>query len=328
MRMRFHLQAFSASLKALLALRPLDKLRDSDLQPAAKSLFARKPFRSDRAEREAGPGHRRIRVYVSNQPPLCWVSRSEDLILSRCDVPSLTITADPNQSVALSGGDRSNWCLRYCASSGGKSDAQAREHLQRLSIARLGCTVSLKAPPLTDGLQQSTSLVVDAPADAPVVVHGSFSCVSIQDMAGPVRVTATHARATILDTTGQVDATAFVMDFAGSRGRVSLTAEAEINLQMRAVRFEGDLLAWAQGPVRVLVPTGFVTPFQAMVNRPQDFVCRAGLCPEVRRDKLNNGLYVFTYAGDGATSPGRIHFRSEKATVVIDSSDGTKLDPS
>jgi hypothetical protein len=246
MRMRFHLQAFSASLKALLARRPLDKLRDSDLQPAAKSLFARKPFRSDRAERKAGPGHRLIRVYVSNQPPLCWVSRSEELILSRCEVPSLTITADPNQSVALSGGDRTNWCLRYRAASGGKSDLQAREHLQRLSIARLGCTVSLKAPPLTDGLQQSASLVVDAPADAPVVVHGSFSCVSIQDMAGPVRVTATHARATILDTTGQVDATAFVMDFAGSRGRVSLTAEAEINLQMRAVRFEGDLLAWAE----------------------------------------------------------------------------------
>ena len=56
-------------------------------------------------------------------------------------------------------------------------------------------------------------------------------------MNGPVRVTASHARAKILETTGQVDANAFVIDFAGSRGRVSLNAEAEINLKTLAVLY-------------------------------------------------------------------------------------------
>jgi hypothetical protein len=89
-------------------------------------------------------------------------------------------------------------------------------------------------------------------------------------MTGPVRVTATHARASILDITGKVDASGFVVDFAGSRGRVKLSSERDINVKLRAPRFEGSLMAWAQGPVRVLVPPSFQTPFQAIVNRPQD----------------------------------------------------------
>jgi hypothetical protein len=86
---------------------------------------------------------------------------------------------------------------------------------------------------------------------------------------------------------------------------------------MRSPRFEGTLLAWAQGPLGMLVPQEFVTPFQASVNRPQDFVCRASFCAKVKQEK-KNGLYVFTYTGDGRTAPELMHLRSEQGTVVID----------
>ena len=67
----------------------------------------------------------------------------------------------------------------------------------------------------------------------------------------------------------------------------------------------------------MLVPPGFMTPFQAWVNRPQDFICRADFCAKVTRQK-KNGLYVFTYPGDGDTDSELMHLRSEQATVVID----------
>jgi hypothetical protein len=60
-----------------------------------------------------------------------------------------------------------------------------------------------------------------------------------------------------------------------------------------------------------------MTPFQAMVNRPQDFICRADICSKVKRER-KNGLYVFTYVGDGSAAPENVHLRSEQATVVID----------
>lgn len=190
-------------------------------------------------------------------------------------------------------------------------------------MSRLGSTVSVNSPPLGENGHRRGSLLVDAPADAPVVIHASNSAVQVRDLFGQVRITASHARATILDTTGRVDASAFVIDFAGSRGIVNLGAEAEINLKMTAPRFDGELVAWAQRPVRVLVPTGFSTPFQATVNRPQDFVCRTNFCSKVTQEKKDD-LYVFTYIGDGTAPPERFHLRSEHSTVVVDTSDETR----
>jgi hypothetical protein len=105
--------------------------------------------------------------------------------------------------------------------------------------------------------------------------------------------------------------------FAGSKGTVILSAEAEINLKLNTARFEGTLTAWAQRPVRVLVPEASQTPFQAFVNRPQDFVCRTDFRSKVKQEK-KGALYVFTYLGDGSTPPEQVHLRSEQATVVID----------
>ena len=86
-----------------------------------------------------------------------------------------------------------------------------------------------------------------------------------------------------------------------------------------ALRFDGTLLAWAQRPVRVLVPPGFVTAFEALVNRPQDFVCRGDFRAKIKQ-REKGGLYVFTYAGDGTSAPERFHLRSEHSTVVVDTS--------
>jgi hypothetical protein len=115
-----------------------------------------------------------------------------------------------------------------------------------------------------------------------------------------------------------VDAIAMLVDFAGSKGRVTLSAEAEINMKLPTVRFDGTLLAWAQQSVRTLVPPGFLTPFRAIVSRRRDFVCRTEFCSRVRQEK-QGGLYYFTYDGDNSVAPEAVmHLRSEQATVVID----------
>jgi hypothetical protein len=150
------------------------------------------------------------------------------------------------------------------------------------------------------------------------VIHASFAAVQIRDLKGPVRVAAAHARTTILNTTGRLDAIAMVVDFAGSKGRVTLSAEAEINMKLPTVRFDGALLAWSQQSVRTLVPPGFLTPFRAIVSRRQDFVCRTEFCSRVRREKQGD-LYYFTYDGDNSVAPEAVmHLRSERSTVVID----------
>ena len=321
--MRFRWPIFLVSLSALFTSYASDAKRKYDVEAAPEFLFKRRPIEFECADWIARrpttvPSGNKTFLVAGNQPRYL-LTRSEQFTLTRFDVPSLTITADPSNSVGVVGSNRVDWLVRFCGEGGGQMEAEARERLQQISVSHLGATISVNSPPFGESGHRRGSLVVDAPADASVVIHASYSAVQVRDMAGPIKITATHARATILETSGRVDATAFVVDFSGLRGIVNLTAEAEINLKMMASRFDGTLLAWAHGPVRVLVPPGFGTPFQALVKRPQDFVCRADFCSKMTQEK-KGGLYVFTYTGDGNTSPERFHLRSEHSTVILDTS--------
>ena len=241
--------------------------------------------------------------------------RSPLTALRGCPVEVQQIGSKPNSS--LGGSERRDSFIRFCARGGGQSEAGARERLQQVAMTRQGGVVSLSRRSEDHGPDAMSYFLLEAPTHMQTVIHASFASVEVHDMVGPVRVTASHARATILDTAGQVDADAFVIDFAGSRGRVTLSAEAEINLRVTAPTFEGTLSAWAQRPVRMLVPLGFVTPFLAIVNRSQDLVCRADLCSKVKHER-KYGQHVFTDVGDGSAAPERVALRSEQSTVVID----------
>jgi hypothetical protein len=295
--------------------------REYELERAPEFLVDYEPWCADRK-----PGQpeidewRPIGLVAGNQAPYL-LTRLDELRLSQADVPVLTVTADPANCVAAAGSTRPDWSLRFCAHGEGDTEDEARERLHERSMVRAGGTVSLTGPHLVSEAPTRMGrgqLLVDAPADAAIVIHASFAAVQIRDLKGTVRVAAAHARTTILNTTLRVDAIAMVVDFAGSKGRVTLSAEAEINMKLPTVRFDGTLLAWAQQSVRTLVPPGFLTPFRAIVSRRQDFVCRTEFCSRVRQEKQGD-LYYFTYPGDNSVAPEAVmHFRSEQATVVID----------
>jgi hypothetical protein len=288
-----------------------------DLQAAPELLFAQSQSSPSCDDRTPGqPLEPGVRFVAAGQLPYRRVRR-EEMAVSLTEVPALTIAASPSQNVEIARHGREDWLLRFCAYGEGNSESEARDRLQEISLVRLGATVSLNGPGIGATRGTGGHLIVQAPAEAPITVHASFAPVAVRNMTGPVRVTAIHARTTILNTTGKVDATAFVVDFAGSAGTVILSAEAGINLKLTSLKFNGTLTAWAQFPVRVLVPEAFQTPFQAIVNRPQDFVCRTGFAANMKVER-NGGLYVFTYPGNGSTPPDAVHLRSEHGVVVVD----------
>lgn len=254
------------SLGALLIF-SASRSHETRLQAGPEFLFERHPFQSNCAAPPAGP-----RLIIAGRHLPFQRKHAQNLTLPLSQVPALTLTADESNMIHVAGSDRDSWFLSFCAQAEGNTESEALAELEQASMERIGATVSVNNLGGTDHTRLSqNTLLVAAPAAAPTVIYASSSAVRVQDMTGPVRVTATHARATILDTTGKVDASGWVVDFAGSEGTVKLSSEAEINLKLRAPRFKGSLMAWAQGPVRVLVPRSFQTPFQAIVSRPQDF---------------------------------------------------------
>jgi hypothetical protein len=159
-------------------------------------------------------------------------------------------------------------------------------------------------------------LRVDAPGAAPLTIVDSSGAVRVRDVSGPVWVNTARGRATILNTTGNVDANGFIVDYAGSRGAVRLNAD-EIEVKLTGKQFDGTLQAFGEHPVRVLLPVGFETPIRVTVKARKDFVCRAKLCSSMHRSE-KNGWCTYSYAEEGGKTAGQVKPVSNEATVVID----------
>jgi hypothetical protein len=285
---------------------------DYELQPAPEFLF------------DPWPDHRSLArnhplvataVLVLGTQPLHRAGRHDHHVISRHSASTLTVTSDPANQIVIAGGDWTDWSVFFYALGTGNTVSEAEEHLRQRSCHIGDATVSLGGPSLYEGNHGQGDLVIEAPRDAGAVIHASYAATQVRDIAGAVRIAASHARASILDTTGQLDVTAGVVDFAGSSGRVTLSAEMDANLKMTRREFRGVLLAWAQHSVRMLVPRGFATPIEVTVKSRDRFVCRTDFLSNLRHRK-NGDLHVFNYGDDSPDSG--LHLRSEQSTVVID----------
>jgi hypothetical protein len=291
--------------------------RKYELQRAPEFLFEKHRVRFGCEGWPVKPPPRGSYVTFSPRAPFRQVQQTE-WTLTRKDMPALTLASDMTTFVTIAGEDRPDWSVQLCAKGDGDTEADARGRMERVSMARMGGLVSI-AGRGSGALPETTAdLLLHAPSDAPATFHLNAGAIEVYGMDGPVRVAAPRGRTKILETTGQVDATGALVDFAGAKGTVSLDASSEMNLKLTAPRFDGTLNATAERSVRVLVPRNFATPFEATVRRREDFACRAEFCGQVTRKRRPDGMYVFTFAGNGGDVP--VHLLSKYGPVVIDTS--------
>jgi len=290
--------------------------RNYDHQSAPEFLFEQRPFQIQCGDRpQPLPPGEHSWVSSSNTAPYAR-TRAETLNLPLTEVPALTIASEPPSFIRIAGASQDVWELQFCAMGEGDTEPEARQFLDEVSMNRTGSLVSLNAshPGRTGG---RSDLLAHVPQDAPLTIH-AVGAVELRNMSGPVRISAVGGRATILNTTGTVNAEGGTVDFAGARGHVMLTSYSEIDLKLTGPRFLGNLSANAQREVRVLVPHGFESPIEVMVDRKEDLVCRADFCAGMKEEKVGGGYIFRKYAGSGEAALDRVSFRSDHSTVVID----------
>jgi hypothetical protein len=291
------------------------KQESRPLPQRSNYLFDERPFQISCADRPGPPlPPGRYVVFIGPQAPYAR-TRLDTLNLPLNEVPALTIAAEPTTSIKIAGASQDHWTLQYCAKGEGNTADEADGYLQKVSMQQTGGLLTLNdtdSHGLTGG---QGDLLLTAPAGAPVTVLGR-AAVEVHDMAGPVRISAAWARAVVLNTTGRVDASSAIVDFAGSQGSVSLSAPWEINIKLTAQQFRGKLNAHALGQVHAYLPSGFQTPMVIYVSRPKDFVCHGDICSTMKLDR-ENSLYRFAY-GDVANVPAQVSLRSENAQVTLD----------
>ena len=296
-----------------------NSLRDYEHQPAPEFLFERRPMPFQCADRPQPlpPGFKGPYMTFSSPGMAPYArTRAETLDIPLADVPALTIASDSSGFIRVIGTDQDVSDLQFCATGEGDSEQEARQFLAQVSMSRLGSLISLKA-----GERARTGghgdLWAQVPQDAPLTVH-TIGAVELRNMNGPVRISAVSGRATILNTTGTVDADGGIVDFSGARGRVTLNSYSEIDIKLTGPRFLGNLSAYGQREVRVLVPRGFESPIEVMVEDKKDLVCRADFCSGMRQER-SGGAYLFRkYAANEEAAADRVWLRSDHSTVVID----------
>jgi hypothetical protein len=211
-----------------------------------------------------------------------------------------------------------NYSVQLCAEAGAASEADAKALLKEIKMTFDDKILSLSMPEYMQARPSSSFVEVQAPLQTPITLNSVYAGMRVIGMDGPVHISTTHGRITLLDTTGDVDARveSGIIDFSGHRGHVHLEADWEINLNFTAQNFDGSLDAKAQGPVRILLPSGFTATFEAIVQRKSDFVCRADISNRVSSHK-RDGKWVFRF-GSGDPS---LHFISLGGPVVMDNPD-------
>ena len=284
--------------------------REYETQPAPLFLFQ---WRAPRTHCDPLP---RTGAYLDASPSTPKnVHRFDEMVLSRQQAPRLSLNVQ-SSITAIEGANRNDYSVRLCAEAGAQTESDANGLLAKIKLSSENGALALLAPLGSAKTQPRADLRIQAPAHVPVTVTGSYAALAVRGLHGAVKLTTTHGRITILDTTGSVEANANdfgMIDFSAVRGNVRLHSATELNVYIPAQQFDGTLEAVAERPVRVLLPHGFVSPFEAVVKNKRDFVCRADICGQVTQSK-RNGNVVFTY---GKTEP-KLRFTSAHGPVVID----------
>jgi hypothetical protein len=337
--MQLHGPASFILFGALTVACAKDPRQAYEKQPAPNFLFWEHPFHFNCTERPPKPvppaGSAGVGGWVTSEvfgpggskgQATYMLSRIDSLSLPKANAPTLTLVTEPANilDISIQAADEDNWKLRFCAQGEGDSEDEARGYLNNVSMRRVGGTITLagggfdRRPESRHYLVGGRgNLIVDAPHNAPMTIHNTYGPISVHDMDGPLRLTAALGRVSVLNTTGTVDADGFLIDFAGSKGMVTLNATGEININITDVQFQGALSAHASRAVRVLVPKGFQGPLEALVAEPKNLICRADFCAKMQKSRVN-GWYSFTYMKDVGVPPGRIGLQSELSNVVID----------
>lgn len=284
--------------------------QDRRLDPPSRSQFEWNPAIS-----ECDPPPRVGAVLKVIPSTLYNLTRSNELSFPASEVPALSLNVQ-SSSISVSGNDGNSYDVRLCAEAGAPTTTAASALLEKIRLTRDGNTVRLISPTIySRELQSSADVRVTAPRDAPISISGTYAALAVHDMNAPVKLTTTHARITVLETTADVDAAVKefgIIDFSGSRGHVHLDAPTEINLNFIGQKFDGTLSATTGGMIRVLLPVGFASSLEADVTKDGNFLCRADICGNVKRNK-NSGHVVFSYGAGQA----QIHLESDSSAIVL-----------
>ncbi len=213
------------------------------------------------------------------------VVRSEERSLTKTEAPVLLVHPHANGGVQVSGWDRDNYSVTACKAAAGPEDA-AERILSQITMSIESGRISTKGP--ADNEEWTVYLLIRAPKSASVELDTENGPMSFYDVDGKLTARAHNGPISLKNFSGDAEITAVngPISLSGISGNVRVhTENGPISVALKGTTWTGaGLTADAQnGPVTLLVPSGYQSSFMVESRNYAPMSCQASICDNARK---------------------------------------------
>jgi len=213
------------------------------------------------------------------------VVRSEERTLTKSEAPVLRIQPHTNGGVQVVGWDKESYSVTACKAAAGSGDA-AERILSQITMSIEHGKITTKGP--ADEDEWTIYLLIRTPKSASVDLETMNGPISLYDVEGKLTARAHNGPISLKNFSGDAEITAVngPISLDGSSGSVRIRTEnGPISVALAGKTWSGaGLTADAQnGPMTLMVPTGYQSSFVVESTNNAPVSCKASICDNARK---------------------------------------------
>ena len=212
------------------------------------------------------------------------VVRSEQRTLTKAEAAVLQVRPHTNGGVQVEGWDNANYSVTACKAAAASGDAESI--LSQITMSIEGGRVSTKGP--GDDDDWTVSLLIRTPKSATIDMETTNGPLSFYDVDGKLTARAKNGPIGLRNFSGDAEVTAVngPISLDGSKGSVRIhTENGPITVELTGNTWSGaGLTADAKnGPLTLMVPSGYQSGFVVEATNNGPVSCRASICGNARK---------------------------------------------
>jgi len=211
--------------------------------------------------------------------------RSEERTLTKYEAAVLQVHPHRNGGVQVVGWDKETYAVTACKAASGSGD-EAEQILSQIKMSIENGKVSTSGP--GDDEEWTVYLLIRAPKSASIDMDTMNGPISLYDVDGKLTAHAKNGPISLKNFSGDAEITAVngPISLDGGRGRVRIhTENGPISVELEGKTWSGEGLSAdaKNGPLTLMVPSGYQSSFVVESTNYAPVSCKASICDNARK---------------------------------------------
>jgi hypothetical protein len=244
------------------------------------------------------------------------VVRSEEHTLTKAEAPVLQVHPYANGGLQVVGWDKDTYSVTACKAAGRGSEAE--RILSQITVSIEKGRVSTKGP--SDDDDWTVYLLIRAPKSATIDAETMNGPISFYDVDGKLTAHAHNGPISLRNFSGDAEITAQngPISVEGSSGNVRIhTENGPISVSLKGSTWSGTGLSADahNGPVTLMVPSGYKSGFVVESKNYAPMSCKASICDNARKTWDDDHRRI-----EYGSAPAMIHLSTVNGPVSVQDS--------